>query len=520
MNRKLLLGVLVLAGAGIIGYQHLQKYMEERDRRAREETARAMIAALKERQEATAQYHRNMVIQARKWLDDGEQMERARAVLEEAVKADPRNAAARVELARYYIKAGHISYRNFRPGALDAAGSQLDLARRIAPDLLEAEILWGHLLYLRGASRESVKVLEKAAERGSDSPWLHQNWADALMDLGQWQAAEVHLRKVQQQYAADPGTPRRIVVAMHGRLASALAYQGKLEEADREYQSALALEPGHGGTRINYADFLLLDRALPDAALEQAQKVGNAGFAQRIAAAAHYAKWAQLKSKAPREAAEQLALAKQLSSEFTWIMPQAAKSVAAGPAILALVQGLGSLGVSIDTKDEHGDTGLSLAAYNGNARSVALLLKLGAQHAVTDNDGMTPFTSAANRGHVEVVKLLAQAGAKVNVRDHQDRAPLNWAVTNGDVDMTRTLIALKADVNAENRRGFTPLMGAAYYGHEEVARLLLDAGADPSAQTIEKRQTAADLAADRGHAKLGGMLRTAMENRPAKSTPR
>jgi len=508
----------VVAGAGIVGYQYLTRWMEERDRRVREETARAMIEAAKARQ-PTPEQQAAMVARARAQLDEYQQVDLARATLEQVLKANPRNTAARVELARYYIKTGHISYRNFRPGALEQAANQLDLAQRIDPKSTDAQILWGHVLYLRGQARESVKVLQKVAETGTDNPWLHQNLADALLDLNQWEAAEVHLRKAQQQYAAAGNTPKRVVAALHSRLASALTRQGKLDDADREYQEAIAQEPNDAGMRINYADFLLFDRGMPDAALAESERVVAAGAqaAQRFAAAARYAKWAALKGKAPREAAEHLAIAKQLSSDFNWIMPQAAKSVAAGPAIVEMVKGLMSLGVSLDTRDEHGDTGLSLAADMGNARSVALLLKLGAQREVTDNSGLTPLAVAAHKGHVEVVKLLAGAGAKVNLRDHQDQAPLNRAVANGDVEMTRALIALKSDVNAENRRGFTPLMQAAHYGHEEVARLLLEAGADASALTMEKRQTAADIAAERGHVKLSAALREAIGKTPRSS---
>lgn len=510
MNRKLLLGALVLTGAGIVGYQYLARYLEERDRRAREETVRAMIAAAKAR-ELNPEQQAVMVARARAQIDEYQQIELARATLEQVLKANPRNAAARVELARYYIRTGHISYRNFRPGTLQRAADELDFAQRLDPKSTDAQILWGHVLYLRGQPRESVRVLQKVAESGTDNPWLHQNWADALLDLNQWEAAEVHLRKAQLQYAAAGNTPKRVVAALHSRLASALTSQQKLDEADREYQAAIALEPQDAGHRINYTDFLLFDRGMPDAALAESDRA--AGAAQSFAAAARYAKWAMLKDKAPREAAEHLAIAKQLSSEFDWIMPQAAKSVGAGPAILEMVKGLMSLGVSLDTKDEHGDTGLSLAASVGNARSVVLLLKLGAQREAADNNGLTPLGAAAHKGHVEVVRLLAAAGAKVNMRDHQDQSPLNRAVTNGDVEMTRTLIALKANVNAENRRGFTPLMQAAHYGHEEVAHLLLEAGADASAAMMETRQSAADFAAARGHVKLSGMLRTAMENK-------
>jgi len=52
------------------------------------------------------------------------------------------------------------------------------------------------------ASKEAVKVLEKAETIGTDNPWLYLNRAEALVDLHRLDEAEVQLRKLETRYTA------------------------------------------------------------------------------------------------------------------------------------------------------------------------------------------------------------------------------------------------------------------------------------------------------------------------------
>jgi tetratricopeptide (TPR) repeat protein len=514
VNRKpIVLSALILIGAGIGTYQYLQRLEEQRIAQAREETAHAIILAMKQRQEAarlSPQQEEQLVSEAKTLLDEGE-LARASMNLDRVLKSNPRNVRAHIEMARFHIMSGHINYRNFQPGSLEKAAMDLQRAMGADPKSADAYVLWGHLLYLRGASREALKALEKAETLGTENPWLYLNWADALMDIGQWSAAESKLRKAQARYdVTDP--PTRIRSAVHDKLSSVLSYQGKLDEADKEFLTVIMLEPGSAANHGNYADFLLFRRGLPDAAIAEAQQalnIANYRMAQLTLAAASYAKWAELKRRDSRKAAEYLSLAQGITSDFSWIMPQAAKSVDAGPAIRNMVKSLMELGVSINTKDERGDTGLTLAADEGNVKSVVLLAQYGANLDAADNAGRTALASAAYKSHTGVVKALAIRGARVDAQDHNGHSPLHFTVTNRDEDMIRTLISLKANVNVATSQGYTPLMNAAFSGDLGIARLLVDAGADPNAVTKDKQQTAADIAAARGHEEVAKYLRDA-----------
>ena len=515
MKRTLiLLSVLILVGAVVGGHFYLQ-WLEK------EKMAQAAERAAKQRQQ-TLKDQEKLVSQARAWLDayagDGELLAKAAVNLERVLKANPRNVNARLEMARFHIKEGHINYRNFRPGALERADRELQQALQTQPDSASAHILRGHVLYLSYSSKNALKLFERAETIGTDDPWLHLNWADALMDLNRWSEAETRLRKALAQYGEMVAPPVRVARTAHEKLAEVYAHQRKLDEADKEYRALIALDPAYAWGHGNYANFLLFWRGMPDAAIAEAGKaleLMDYGMARLTLTAAHYAKWAEAKRQAPEQAAQYLALAKAGISDFSWIMPQAAKSLSAGPAIQGMVRELVALGVSLDTKDQHGDTGLTLASYMGNLESVVLLIKFGANIEAADNSGATALAMAASNGYTEVVKTLVARGANANSRDKAGRTPLFFAAMNGKSEMVRTLISLKADANASLANGLTPLMYAALQGDGEVARLLLQAGADPSSEMKDSPQTAADLAVSRGHQELAAYIREAAEKRAA-----
>ena len=104
------------------------------------------------------------------------------------------------------------------------------------------------------------------------------------------------------------------------------------------------------------------------------------------------------------------------------------------------------------------------AAWNGDARAVALMLELGFDPRATGHDSGTPLHLAAWEGSVETVAALLRhrdAGGLVSIRDaHYDATPLGWCCHGS-------------------------LHGNRCHNHAGVARLLLDAGAKPGPDTQE-----------------------------------
>jgi ankyrin repeat protein len=123
-----------------------------------------------------------------------------------------------------------------------------------------------------------------------------------------------------------------------------------------------------------------------------------------------------------------------------------------------------------------------------------------------DKEWHTPLMRAALAGDTEAVKVLAAKGEDVNAQDHAGRTALMFAVINMHTDAVSALLDLGADVNVRARDGGTALMLAASCGDEGLTRLLLDKGADVSGRYVATGKTAADLAAEKGHAAIVKLL--------------
>lgn len=170
-------------------------------------------------------------------------------------------------------------------------------------------------------------------------------------------------------------------------------------------------------------------------------------------------------------------------------------------------------GAKVTAANRDGATPLLLAAINGNAPMLEVLIKAGA-------DPNTPLTKsqdtalmmASRTGKTDAIKALLDHGAHVNAKETWgDTTALMWAVSERHPAAVKMLVERGADVNARSKfvpsttgRGFegttpvaakqgqaaeehsgglfTPLMFAAREGDVESAKALIAAGADINAQ--------------------------------------
>ncbi len=149
------------------------------------------------------------------------------------------------------------------------------------------------------------------------------------------------------------------------------------------------------------------------------------------------------------------------------------------------VSGLLAKKTDVNAVQADGTAALHWAARWDDLETAQLLLRNGATAGASNHDGATPMFLAAQNGSAAMIELLLKAGADVNapVLAHGETA-LMMASRSGSMDAVKTLLDHGARINAKDTlRGTTALMWAAEQGHVAVVALLTARGADVSTQS-------------------------------------
>jgi len=148
-------------------------------------------------------------------------------------------------------------------------------------------------------------------------------------------------------------------------------------------------------------------------------------------------------------------------------------SIAAQEGYLEVVKLLLEKGAAIEAKTNYRGAPVSTAAFYSNPAIVKVLAVKGTVEAI----GATPLYIAAKEGHLAVVKLLLEKGAAIEAKAEDGCTPISTAAFNGHADVVKLLLERGAAVEGKHKDRVTPLAMAAQQGHLEVVRLLLDKGA-------------------------------------------
>jgi ankyrin len=170
-----------------------------------------------------------------------------------------------------------------------------------------------------------------------------------------------------------------------------------------------------------------------------------------------------------------------------------------------LAKRLLAAGAQATAQNRYGISPLYLAAVNGSASMIGLLLDAGADPNEAGVEGETVLMTAARTGAVPAARVLLARGAEVDRREQwHGQTALMWAAAQGHPDMIRELLQHGADVNARSNEelwdrqvtgeprdkwlplgGFTPMLFAAREGCLACIGVLAEAGGDLNAATPE-----------------------------------
>lgn len=141
-------------------------------------------------------------------------------------------------------------------------------------------------------------------------------------------------------------------------------------------------------------------------------------------------------------------------------------------------------GITIDSADESGRTGLLAAVHTRQRDMLHYFLLRNADVNKASSEGRTPIYVASSHGDIDTVRHLIKAGANLTITNKNGWTPLNSASTNGHLEVVKLLLEKGADLAIADKNGWTPLNSASDSGHLEVVKLLLEKNADSSVANI------------------------------------
>lgn len=156
----------------------------------------------------------------------------------------------------------------------------------------------------------------------------------------------------------------------------------------------------------------------------------------------------------------------------------------------------------INSKMPGGATALYMAATNGKADTVTLLIRLGEDPNMTLENSMSALYSSLYQGFPEVaLRLLDAPGIRMYQELEDGNTALHLASELGHEDVVKRLRAISSLYDTSPRRdGMTPIHLAAKYGHTTIFAMLID---EKPVSSINKPlvsgKTAFHLAAIGGH---------------------
>ena len=162
-------------------------------------------------------------------------------------------------------------------------------------------------------------------------------------------------------------------------------------------------------------------------------------------------------------------------------------------------------GGRVNATNQCGFLPLYMAAQEGHARAVGVLLRHGAAVNARDKEGRVALHIASGFGQVKAVVVLLEHGAEIDSRDNDGYSALFMASQNNNPEVVALLLQKGAQIDLPINMGGTALFIASFNGHAACVRLLLQAGADPL-HRINYGHTPLDGATAMNHPEVAALL--------------
>jgi Tfp pilus assembly protein PilF len=347
-----------------------------------------------------------LVDQAAGQLDDG-QPRKACGTLQAALRADPRNARAHMEMARCELKSSGLD-----TDALAAAETWLKKALALDPQLGNAYVLLGYVhthQHYHGSARDAFA---KARANRADSPWLEHNEAELLKDQGKTVEAKAEFARIGGMAAV----PAQVRISALENLARLHARDHEVAQAQRAYLEQLAIAPGDRLVAGEYSEFLRV-RMLDLAESEKWARASDltCQSCRRSLGRTLYLLWAQalIEERNPAKAELYYKEARAYVSDPADVLHE----IADYPRPHAILAALKANGHSLDhfpelpDADGFGTPPLTAAVASGNRAIVQQLVQLGADVDRLGYQGMSSIAVAAKVNNLAMVELLLSLGA-------------------------------------------------------------------------------------------------------------
>jgi ankyrin repeat protein len=146
------------------------------------------------------------------------------------------------------------------------------------------------------------------------------------------------------------------------------------------------------------------------------------------------------------------------------------------------------------------------ANFNGDTVMINLLLEYGAVIDTRAIGGATPLIHSSLNNNFELSKYLIRKGADINIQCNSLTAPLYFAVLTNNLDYLDYLIEKGAEINTPDFLGRTPLFIAVRDGNLKMAEILIQNDALKYQHSDFIGRSLLHLAAIEGHIELVRML--------------